>query len=317
MNQKVAILVGVFILPCLFLGGCSAGKSAAKETVSGTIETDEVHVASRYGGRVASILAQEGDTLQPGQVIAKLEAPELRSRKEFAAAQLAELKAGPREQEIAAAKSDWEAMAAELDFASSENKRIEDLFKKTTVAETERDRALAKVRSLEKSAAAAKSRYELLLAGTRPERLRQVEAQLAEIETQIRELEVSAPTNSVLEALHVKPGDVLTPNREIATLLLPEHLWVRVYVPATWIGQIKLGERVEARPDSAPGTVYQGEVEQISREAEFTPRNVQTAEERIKQVFGIKIRLRNERDELRAGMSAQIVFPGLNGNLRP
>ena len=107
--------------------------------------------------------------------------------------------------------------------------------------------------------------------------------------------------------LSVKIGDVVAPNREVATLLLPQHLWVRVYVAETWLAHIQLGQQVPVRVDGS--REIKGTVEQISRQAEFTPRNVQTTGERIKQVFGVKVRLENERDQLRAGMSADVFFP--------
>ena len=161
---------------------------------------------------------------------------------------------------------------------------------------------------MEKNVAAAKSRYDLLLAGTRPERIAQARAQLAEIDTQLREMKIVAPSDSELEVLNVKVGDVLPANREVATLLLPQHLWVRVYVPEPWLGKIQLAEKVSVRVDSDPGKDFSGAVEQIAREAEFTPRNVQTVGERIKQVFGIKIRLDNPEGKLRAGMAADVSF---------
>ena len=115
----------------------------------------------------------------------------------------------------------------------------------------------------------------------------------------------------MLEILNVKVGDVLAPNQELATLILPQHLWVRVYVPETWLGQIKVGDAVRVRVDSFPGEDFAGTVEQINRQAEFTPRNVQTVEDRIRQVFGVKIRLQNRDDKLRAGMSADAIFPNV------
>ena len=108
--------------------------------------------------------------------------------------------------------------------------------------------------------------------------------------------------------ISVKVGDVLSANREVATLILPQHLWVRVYVPESWLGRVQLGQAVKARVDSFAGRDFEGSVEQINRSAEFTPRNVQTVDERIKQVFGVKVRLKNENDQLRAGMSADVIF---------
>ena len=141
----------------------------------------------------------------------------------------------------------------------------------------------------------------------------QMRAQLADIDAQLAEMQVVAPTDCVLEVLNVKVGDILVPpfNQEAATLLLANHLWVRVYVPEPWLGKIKLGEQVRVQVDSFPGQDFPGEVEQISRQAEFTPRNVQTVEDRIKQVFGVKIRLPNNDDRLRAGMAADVYFPNV------
>jgi HlyD family secretion protein len=287
----------------------SCGGQSRSPRFSGTIETDEAHVASRYGGRVERIFASEGDSLTNGQIIVELEASELRAQCDLAAATLAELKAGARTEEIAAAKNEWQAIVAELEYARVEAKRTRDLFVNNAISGTERDRAVSRAAALEKSVAAAQSRYDLLLAGTRPERIAQGEAQLAVIETQLAETRVVAPTNCVLEILSVKIGDVLAPNREVATVLLTEHLWVRVYVPEPWLGHVHIGQKVRVRVDSFPDRDFTGTVEQISRSAEFTPRNVQTVAERIKQVFGIKVRLLNESGQLRAGMSADVYFP--------
>jgi HlyD family secretion protein len=313
VQTQFGFILSAALVLSLLAPGCSAGGPSRAPSVSGTIETDEVRVASRYGGRVERILAQEGDALKPGSVIAEVEAAELRAKRDQAAAQLAELEAGPRKEEIAAAKHDWEALVAELEQARVEAKRAEALFAQKTMSETEHDQALTRARTLEKNAAAAKSRYDLLLAGTRAERIAQSRAQLAEIDTQLREMKIAAPSDCVLEVLSVKVGDVLAPNQAIATLLLTNHIWVRVYVPEPWLGHIQLGEKVMAHVDSDPGKDFPGVVEQIARAAEFTPRNVQTVGERIKQVFGIKVRLDNREGKLRAGMAADVTFRNVAG----
>jgi HlyD family secretion protein len=242
------------------------------------------------------------------QTVAELAAPELRAQRERLAAQLAELEAGPRPEEIAAGKADWEAQTAQLDLARLEARRADELFAQKAISSTEHDRAQSAVQTLEKSVAAAKARYDLLLAGTRPERLAAARAELAQTDALLAELTVTAPTNCVLETLGVKVGDVLPPNREVATLLLTDHLWVRVFVPEPWLGRIKLGESATVRVDAFPGRDFHGTVEQIARAAEFTPRNVQTTEERVKQVFGVKVRLENKEGDLRAGMAADVTF---------
>jgi len=275
---------------------------------SGTIEVDEVRIAPRYGGRVVELRAREGDALVPAQIVALLEAPELMARRNALAAQLAELEAGPRPGEIAAAKAEWEAQVAQLDLARLEARRADELFAEKAVSTTERDRARAQLDTLEKAAASARSRYNLLEIGTRPERIAAAQAQLAEVDAQIAELTVSAPTNSVLETLSVKVGDVVPPNREVATLLLTDALWVRVFVPEPMLGHVKLGGAAIIRVDAFPDRDFHGVIEQVARAAEFTPRNVQTTEERVKQVFGVKVRLDNRDGDLRAGMAADVTF---------
>lgn len=307
---------GAWVIRCgaaaavLLAASCSL-QDSPRDSVSGTIETDEVRVASRYGGRVEKILADEGNSLKAGQPIVELEASELRAKRDIAAAQLAELEAGARKEEIDAAKHDWEARQAELKQAEDDARRAVELFKQQTISQTEREQAQTKSQTLAKTVAAARSRYDLLLAGARPERIAQAKAQVADIDSQLREMKISAPSDSVLEVLNVKVGDVLAANREVATLLLPQHTWIRVYVPEPWLGHIQLGDKVRVRVDSDPNKDFSGAVEQIAREAEFTPRNVQTKGERIKQVFGIKIRLENSEGKLRAGMSADVTFPNV------
>ena len=293
----------------MVLTGCKP--SHPTNSVSGTIEVDETRVASRYGGRVEKIFASEGEGLTNGQVIAEISATELRAQRDQLAAQLAEAEAGPRPQEIAAAKADWESLTAQQVLANSERQRAAELIAEKTISATEYDRAVTAAQAAQQNVAAAKARYDLLLAGTRPERLALIRAQLAELDTRVAEMKVAAPTNCVLEVLSVKVGDVLAPNQSIATLLLTNHLWVRVFVPEPWLGHIKLGDAVKVRVDAFPEKDFAGVVEQVAREAEFTPRNVQTVGERVKQVFGVKVKLDSADGHLRAGMAADVSFPNV------
>jgi len=294
------------LLGALLLPATSCRKESGPPTVSGTIEVDEVHVASRYGGRVERLFAREGDWLTNGQLIAELDAAELHPMRTQAAAALEELLTSPRPQELTAVSNDWQALVAELELARVEEKRSRELSASKVISETERDRVTSRVATLEKSAAAARSRFDLLLAGTHPQRIAQARARLAELDAHLLEMRITAPTNCVLEVLAVKVGDVLPPNREIATLLLTDHLWVRVYVPQPWLGEIRIGQKVRVKADAFPAREFEGTVEQINRAAEFTPRNVQTSGERLKQVFGVKVRLTSP--DLRAGMSAEVIF---------
>jgi HlyD family secretion protein len=257
------------------------------QPVSGTIEVDEVHVAPRTGGRIEKLFVQEGETLHTGQPLAQLVAPEMEARRALAQAQ------------IDTAMRDADAHVAQLEFMQADARRQENLLRSKTVSPNEAERARSAAAAEEKSLDAARMR------------IVQMRAQFTEIEAELRELNVVAPNDCVVEVLNVKVGDVLAPNEELATLILPQHLWVRVYVPEPWLGYIKLGQEVRARVDSFGDEEFTGTVEQINRQAEFTPRNVQTVEDRIRQVFGVKIRLQNHDDKLRAGMSADVTFPSV------
>jgi len=301
---------------------------AETSAVSGTVETDEAHVASRYGGRVVALFAQEGDTLTNGQPIADLDAPELKTRRDQAAATLLELVNGPRTNEIAAVRHERELVKAQLDLAVIESKRAIELYEKNVAPVDDRDKAVSRVETLQAQLRSAESRLNLLLEGTRPETIANARARLAEIDTQLREMRVTAPMSVggaaaprpqpegrgteaaptfVLELLSVKVGDVLPANREVATLLLSGQLWVRVYVPELWLSHIKVGGKVRIRADGHDRE-FEGIVEQINRQAEFTPRNVQTVEDRVRQLFGVKIRLPADTGILKAGMSVDAFF---------
>lgn len=283
VNIDRLLCAAVTVALSISLSACGNQNNA----VSGTIEVDEVHVGPRSGGRVGKIFAWEGDKLRDGQPIVQLEATELQARRDLAAAQ------------IDTAMRDSDAQAAQLDFLRDDARRQQDLLKRKVVSPNDAERAVSAAKTQEKNVEAAKMR------------VTQARAQLADIDAQLAEMQVIAPSDSVLEVLSVKVGDVLPANREVATLLLTGHLWVRVYVPESWLGLIKVGEHVRVRVDSFPGKDFDGVVEQVNRQAEFTPRNVQTVEDRIRQVFGVKVRLPNNDDRLRAGMAADVYFPNV------
>ena len=283
VNIDRLLCAAVTVALSISLSACGNRNNA----VSGTIEVDEVHVGPRSGGRVGKIFAWEGDKLRDGQPIVQLEATELQARRDLAAAQ------------IDTAMRDSDAQAAQLDFLRDDARRQQDLLKRKVVSPNDAERAVSAAKTQEKNVEAAKMR------------VTQARAQLADIDAQLAEMQVIAPSDSVLEVLSVKVGDVLPANREVATLLLTGHLWVRVYVPESWLGLIKVGEHVRVRVDSFPGKDFDGVVEQVNRQAEFTPRNVQTVEDRIRQVFGVKVRLPNNDDRLRAGMAADVYFPNV------
>jgi multidrug resistance efflux pump len=168
------------------------------------------------------------------------------------------------------------------------------------------DIAQAEARALQ-----AGAQERLLRAGTRAEDLEIARGQVAsaqakvdQIQTMIDELVIKAPRAARLEACDLRPGDILAPNATAATLLEAGELYVRIYVPETQIGHIGVGQTLPITVDSFPGQSFEGIVEHISGVGEYTPRNLQTADERADQVFATRVGLRTGREELRAGMAA-------------
>ncbi len=109
--------------------------------------------------------------------------------------------------------------------------------------------------------------------------------------------------------MDLRPGDLLSPNSPVAQLLEADELYLMVYVPETQIGGVSVGKSAQIRVDTYPGQVFKAHVEQIRQQSEFLPRNVQTKEERVHQVIGVKLRVENPDNRLRAGVSADVQFP--------
>jgi HlyD family secretion protein len=169
----------------------------------------------------------------------------------------------------------------------------------------------ARARELEQSAS-----VRLVVAGSRVEDLKAAKAEVDgaqgrvdQIQSMIDELVIRSPLAARVEALDLRPGDILAANATAAVLLEEKQLYVRIYVPETLLGHLRPGQEVPISVDSFPDKVFQGTVEHINQVGEYSPRNLQTADERADQVFATRVGLRNGFDELRAGMAAFIRVP--------
>jgi RND family efflux transporter MFP subunit len=248
---------------------------------SGTVETRTIAIGSRAGGRVKSILVDEGDRVTAGQAIIVLEPGDFEARAALAAAELAESKARLSGAESAQKK------------ARADRERAESLAGKNIITQEERDRAEVNQREAEAGSAAASAAVD---AAT---------ARLAQARYLVNELTIVSPCAARVEALDLRPGDLLAVNAKAATLLEDDQLFVRIYVPETQIGHIAVGAKLPVYVDSFPNEAFAGVVEHINDVGEFSPRNLQTADERANQVFGARVRLdANARTRLRAGMAA-------------
>lgn len=239
---------------------------------------------------------------------------------------------GYRREDIEAAKADVDRARAEEIRSHADFNRYEALAQKDLVSRQQRDTAEAtwkvalaqqqnaqhKLDELQigyrpEEIASAKARYEQTQAtleklehGNRREDIESAKAAYAYDEARFRERQVVSPTAATVEVLDVRPGDLIAPNTPIATLLESDQIYVRIYIPETEIFRVQVGQKAEVRVDSLPNTVYEGVVEQINQQAEFLPRNVQTREERVHQVFGVKVRINDASHHVLAGMAANV-----------
>jgi HlyD family secretion protein len=370
---SLVIIIGSFF----HLGCANTGLIFNKKNdliFSGTIETREIRVGSKAGGRVLEVLVVEGQEVQAGQPLVKFDIAELqtqlsqaqarveqqrarllrlergarpeekaqaRAATEAARATLEAVRNGPRPEEIAQARASVAAASAEVNSAEAEFKRMErlretgdisrqdfdtakfrhDNMRARLQAEQERLRLLLSgsrqedIRAAEERFKQAQEAENLVLAGPRSEEIADARAQLNEamagveqIKVQLAEGEVTAPANSVVEVVSVRPGDLLTPNQPVARLLERDQIWVRIYIPEPQLGLVKVGQRAQIVVDTFPKEPFDGTIEQINSEGEFTPRNIQSRDERAHQVFGVKVRIDNREGKLKPGMAADVTI---------
>jgi HlyD family secretion protein len=244
---------------------------------------------------------------------------------------------GYRQEDIDAAQADLDRANADELRARLDAQRYDALAEKDLVSKQQRDTADAnwkmalaqqanfrhKLDQLHRGyrpeeIASAEARYrqaqatlEKLENGNRVEDISAAKAALAYDEARFRERQVLAPAAASIEVLDVRPGDLIAPNTPVATLLERDQIYVRIYIPETQIGRVHLGQKAQIRVDSFPNQAFDGAVEQINQQAEFLPRNVQTVEERVHQVFGVKVRIGDTSHLVRAGMAADVTLaPG-------
>lgn len=297
-------------------------------------EREAVQVAARDRARLEyEKLSQGFRTEEVAQAQARVKQWEARVEK---------LKNGPRPQEIETARSELKVADANLQLARDNHRRIQELYTQQSTTQQIYDRAVSELKVAEATVSARTEQLALLEAGTREEEIREAQAQLEEsraaldlvqngyreqdvqaayaamqeadaalhaVQSQLQELVVVAPLEGTVEAIELQPGDLIAANAPAISLLDRSSLWVRAYVPEDEL-DIKVGQQVDVTVDSYPDQSFSGEISYVAREAEFTPSNVQTPEERAKQVFRIKVTLTDPEDKLRPGMAADVWLEG-------
>jgi HlyD family secretion protein len=370
-RRAIAIGAGIVILLLMLWLVHSVVAGHGGIEYSGTIETREIHVGSRIGGRVTDVFVEEGQTVKAGTLLVRFECDALRASRAQADATVEEARAnlermergnrpeeiaqataqaaaaraaleearnGPRPQELDQAKADYAAAQADAANADSYYGRMEKLIQTDTISRQQFDDARDRRDAAQQKAESARQHLALLQAGTRAEDLRAAEdryrqaeaarvlavkgsrredidaargrlgeaqAQVAQLDADLREAELAAPADAVVEVVSVRPGDLVPAGRIVISMVEASQLWVKIYVPETELARVRLGQSATVRVDSL-GRSFAGSVEQISSQAEFLPRNVQTRDDREHEVFGVKVQVDNARELLKSGMSAVV-----------
>lgn len=323
MKKKLPLIILILIVLAagisLYIYYSGKGNDG-RLVLSGNIEVTEPNVGFKTAGRIVDLQVDEGDAVKTGQRLAGIDSAEQKSiLAQYSASlkearnKLNELLTGSRKQEIEQAQAIAQQRKADLDKAHRDYERNEVLFGNGAISSQRKDESVRAYKS-------AKSLYENALAtlslvkeGPRQEEIQiakhKVEQAMAAVRTQKERLDdtvIYSPIDGVILRKNVELGEIVSPGMAVYTIGDLAHPWVKVYVKEDKLGLVKLGQKARVTVDTFKGKTFDGTVTYISSEAEFTPKNVQTKEERVKLVFGIKVSLDNKAGELKPGMPADV-----------
>ncbi|MDQ3211510.1 MAG: HlyD family efflux transporter periplasmic adaptor subunit [Acidobacteriota bacterium] len=328
-------IVSLWLLVACASGACRSTPADGPRRASGYIEATEVRVAPEVGGRVLEVSVAEGDTVAAGTLVARLDTSDVDIALRRAAAQrdqtLAELRlleAGARPEDLRQARAqadssqaDVEAAASELQAAVADLQRFDALLearagsrKQRDDAATRRDVAGARLSAMRERARGANEAAARVKAGARPEEIAAARARVAGAEAQIdaldknlRDAVLTSPVSGIVTATLVDPGELVAPRTPLVVVTNLARPWANVYVDEPIVPGLRLGQKLTVVTDA--GDRLEGAITFISPRAEFTPRNVQTAEERSRLVYRIKVTVDNSAGVLKAGMPIEAELP--------
>lgn len=330
-------LLGSLVVLLCAGAGCQSAPPADRVRVSGQIEATDVQVASQVPGRLLTRPVAEGDRVEKGAVVATLDVADTelsiaraRAERAQAEAQLRVLQSGSRvedirqaEAQVAAAEADVATAAADLTAADVDVARFEQLLASNSGSRKQRDDAVGRANVARERVQAARARVRVaqdglarVSAGARREeldvaraRIGAVTAQIAILEKAVADATIVAPTTGVVTTTVSDPGELVQPRAPILVITDLEHAWANVYVDEPVVPRLAVGDVATLFTD-AGGPGVKGTISYISERAEFTPRNVQTADDRSKLVYRIKVAIDNASGLFKVGMpvEAEIVF---------
>jgi HlyD family secretion protein len=316
----VVAVVAVAALTTWYLSRDVTG-SQATLGASGTIEATDADLGFQAPGRVMEVVVREGDRVAAGDVLARLDTREIAATLEAARAQLAaaearltELRRGARPQELATARASVRSAEERAADARREAERARTLHDGGAISRQSLDRAETALEVAEAGLVQAREQLALVEEGPRRETIQVQEALVGQARANVVRAEATlsngviiAPFPGLVTVRHREPGEAVTAGAPVVTLLDPDDRWVRIYVREDQIGRVQIGMPARISSDTYPDRLYEGEVVFIGSEAEFTPRNVQTPEERAKLVYPVKVRISGDHGfELKPGIPADV-----------
>ncbi len=315
--------------------GCGTGRPQGPPRASGYVEATEVRVSPEVGGRIVQLQVDEGDRVSIGSLVAKIETADTElairrgeAERDQAVAQLRLVQAGARPEDIRQARAqvdsadaDTRAAMAELASANADLQRFEALLnanagsrKQRDDAATRRDVSAARVAAAQERSRGASETLARVKAGARVEEIAAARARVAVVDAQIASLRKSladavlvSPVAGVVTSKLADAGEMIGPRAPVVVVTDLDHAWANVYVDEPVVPRLKLGQKVAVLTDA--GQRLEGSITFISPKAEFTPRNVQTAAERSRLVYRIKVATDNRDGVLKPGMPVEVELP--------
>ncbi len=319
--RPARVLAGLGLaLGLVLVAGCNGDDKATSLGGSGTIEASTMAVTTEMGGRVAEVEVDVGDMVAEGQTLVTLDPALIDSQLAEAEAGLDGARAALDQVRLGAGAAEVKAAFATLlqAFAQRDAARVAlEQARLTAAGAGVGDSALAEaegaLRQAEVTVAAARAAYETMRSGPTDDEIaaaeaavRQAEAARDLLQARRDKLTLAAPMAGRVVERAIEPGEIAAPGAVLLRLADLSEVTVTAYVPEPDIGQVELGQRATVTVDAYPDDDFEGRVEHIATEAEFTPRNVQTEADRANLVFAVRVRLANEGEELRPGMPADV-----------
>jgi len=296
--------------------GCGNGEEEKTIQLSGTVETTNIVISSQVSANVQKILADEGSKVNKGDTLLiidpetyKIQLMQTQAQRNLTKAQYNMLKKGARSEDIAQVKEGLAQAEANYNNAKDDFARMKSLYESHSITKKQFDDATTRYTVADAQLKSAKENVKKIENFARPEELQQAKASFNAADANVKLLQkrvndcyILSPINGQIVKKFVEIGETVTPQSSLVKVSDLGEVKVVVYVQEADLGKVKLGQKAEIYSDSYENKSYEGKVTYISPEAEFTPKNIQTKEERTKLVFAVKITAPNPDYELKAGM---------------